>query len=454
MKEDIGGLLHTTSKLKGGGEVIVLNTGAHISPEADAMLQALHSRSAEGIRSHMKVFSEKGSDKFMGTFYVGYGHKSIGDCGTTSIFIEGVSMLVAKAIQDWRLYSGQESSTRYIDFSSQRFANPLGSSVGEAILESWRGFYISSLGPVREHVRSQFPRASDEDEKKYEKAVNARTFDILRGFLPAGSTTNLAWHSNLRQIADKLAFLRHHPLLEVREVAQAIEDVVLESFPNSFARKRYEQTEAYNEVWMKNFYYFVVNKASFPDYAISYNGIDKKQLTSFKEALHGRPPQTELPNVIGECGTMQFSFLLDYGSFRDIQRHRSVIQRMPLLTPDLGFEEWYLNELPSEVKENALKLLKRQLQRIEIAGLSREDRQYYLPMGYKIPNRITGDIPSLVYIAELRSSPSVHPTLQKRAVQIGKDLEECFGDCGLKLHLHSGLGRFDIKRGDQDIVKK
>jgi thymidylate synthase ThyX len=51
----------------------------------------------------------------METFYVGYGHASIADCGSTTIFIEGISILADKAIQDWQLYSGQETSTRYID---------------------------------------------------------------------------------------------------------------------------------------------------------------------------------------------------------------------------------------------------------------------------------------------------------------------------------------------------
>ena len=42
---DISQLNHTSEALKSGGEVIVLDTGAVISPESDAMLQALHSRS-------------------------------------------------------------------------------------------------------------------------------------------------------------------------------------------------------------------------------------------------------------------------------------------------------------------------------------------------------------------------------------------------------------------------
>ena len=123
---DLENLHHSSRNLPNGGKVIVLNTGALITPEAEAMLQALHSRSTGGLSSHLKKLQEKGPTNFMQNFYVGYGHKSIGDCGTTTLFIEGVSMLVAKAIQDWPLYSGQESSTRYIDFSQQPF-NPVGS---------------------------------------------------------------------------------------------------------------------------------------------------------------------------------------------------------------------------------------------------------------------------------------------------------------------------------------
>jgi len=83
---------------------------------------------------------KKGAEKFMKNFYVGYGHKSIGDCGNATIFVEGVSMLAAKAIQDWRLYSGQEASTRYVDFSQQAFFDPTNSKNGKNILEAWRNF--------------------------------------------------------------------------------------------------------------------------------------------------------------------------------------------------------------------------------------------------------------------------------------------------------------------------
>src|SRR4051812_42145867 len=98
LHKNLEDLKHSQTQIKGGGKVIVLDTGSVIGPEAEAMLQALHSRSIGGLESHLEIVSAKGPDNFMKNFYVGYGHKSIGDCGTASLFIEGVSMLAAKAI--------------------------------------------------------------------------------------------------------------------------------------------------------------------------------------------------------------------------------------------------------------------------------------------------------------------------------------------------------------------
>ena len=77
--QEVKNLSHATVSLSNGGKVVVLNTGAIITPEAEAMLQALHSRSIGGLTAHLEVLAEKGPEKFMSSYYVGYGHKSIGD---------------------------------------------------------------------------------------------------------------------------------------------------------------------------------------------------------------------------------------------------------------------------------------------------------------------------------------------------------------------------------------
>jgi len=450
MTHSIKDLAHTTKALENGGMVLALNTGALIGPEAEAMLQALHSRSTGGIRSHLDILVEKGAQHFMSTFYVGYGHKSIGDCGDVTVFVEGVSMLVAKAIQDWRLYAGQESSTRYVDFGAQVYKNPEGSAQGEAIQEKWRAFYLRGLPIMREALSMRYPKAPAEKQSIYDKAIAARAFDTMRAFLPAGATTDLAWHMNLRQFSDELALLRHHPLPEVRDVALTVEAVLLEAYPSSFTKKRYEATETYNASLMASYYY---DKALAEPFAMSRNNIDLTQLEEYREALTNRPPKTELPRQIAECGTMQFDFLLDFGSWRDIQRQRSVVQRMPLLTMRHGFHPWYLMELPEDLHAQAKTLITEQECAIKALGISPELMQYYLSMGYMTANRLTGDLHALTYIVELRTTRFVHPTLRERARQMATTLSHTFGSAGLVLHLDDDPDRFDVKRGEHDIVR-
>lgn len=456
-------LKHATRDLPGGGFALVLNTGAIITPEAEAMLQALHSRSVGGIREHLKTLAGKGPERFMQSFYVGYGHKSIGDCGAGTIFIEGVSMLVAKAIQDWLLYSGQEASTRYIDFSTQKFVDPLNSPNSSCMLEEWRTFYLAAQEPMRSHLRTCFPRNDGEDEKVYEKAINARSFDILRGFLPVGASTNLSWHSNLRQAADHIALLRRHPLAEVRIVAEAMEQALNEVYPSSFGQKRYEVTEAYNRDWMEFWYYFRGPRIPRGQTLIAHergpwvtrDSVDKSFLErEYRTLIARRPPKTELPKQMAEAGTMQFEFLLDFGSFRDIQRQRSVIQRMPLVTADFGMHPWYLEALPEKERSAAQELVRKQLQAIAKFKAPLRTLQYYYPMGMCVPCRLTGDLPALVYIVELRAQAVVHPTLHEVALWIADALLSRFGDLGLKLYVDREKGRFDVKRGLQDIVLK
>jgi len=394
------------------------------------------------------VLAEKGADKFMGTYYVGYGHKSIGDCGTATVFVENISMLASKAIQDWRLYSGQESSTRYIDFAQQPFINPAQTDEGETIQNAWRSFYLKGIKELIPVLKERYPLGEGEKETTYDKAIEARAFDTMRSFLPAGASTNIAWHMNLRQFSDALLLLRHHPLPEVQEVALAVEEALIEHYPNSFSAKRYEETEAYNTTLMSQHYY---SDATCPDFECSRNTLDTTLLKEYKEAIQSRPPKTELPRSIAECGTLQFRFLLDFGSFRDIQRHRAVLQRMPLLTTAHGFHEWYLSELPEDLRSNAEKLIEEQTKNIQALELPSELTQYYIPMGFKVPNRLTGDLHALTYLAELRSTRFVHPTLRERAIQMARFLEK---EAGMVLHLDDEPDRFDVKRGEHDIVKK
>jgi hypothetical protein len=162
-----------------GGMVYLIVPRTSIGPEELAMIQALYSRSPASMLVHLQEVSEKGAEKFMEQYYVGYGHKSIGDCGHVLIAFEGVSMLVAKAIQDSQLYSGQEASTRYMDFSENPFLVPTGHALNQKqkeIQENWREFYSQNSPLVFEHLKKVYPYeqyASENSEAVWEKTLKA-----------------------------------------------------------------------------------------------------------------------------------------------------------------------------------------------------------------------------------------------------------------------------------------
>ncbi len=418
--------------------------------EAIAMFQALVSRNNKGVEVLLDDVNKKNPEAFMETYYLGYGHKSIGDLADMTLFFEYISMLAAKAIQDYELYRGQESSTRYIDFSKQPILNPLGTIEGSELQEMQRRFYLYVTGKVIEHLKRKYPLKDKENEKMYNRAINARAFDITRSFLPAGTSTIVAWTGSLRGFNDRLLWLRHHPLEEVKLLSYKLEDLLISLYPNSFNRKRYEDTENYQDKISEGYYYH--NPES--ERLLIIDGLNHETIKRYSWLLNSRPEKTELPEWLkSELGIIEVEYLLDFGSFRDLQRHRSLHQRMPLLTTEIGFEEWYLKqlgELNPELRTEAETHLEDVVNRINNLNAEKTVEQYYIPMGYMVSGKFSATVPSAVYVAELRSGRRVHPTLRPLAQEIGNYLREK----GIRVHVDESPDQFYLERGKDTIEKR
>jgi hypothetical protein len=125
---------------------------------------------------------------------------------------------------------------------------------------------------------------------------------------------------------------------------------------------------------------------------------------------------------------------------------------MPLLSTAHGFYAWYLEQLPEDLRKEALDVLKKQEARIKKLAASDEVKQYYTAMGYTIAVKMSCSLPSAVYIAELRSADTVHPTLRVQAQRMGDAIVSAVP--GIAMHHDTSPGIWNIKRGAQDIVRK
>jgi thymidylate synthase ThyX len=435
--------------IKSNNRQIIVNDS--LSPEANAMALAMYSRSPKSYLLHLLEVLKKGAAKFMSTFYVGYGHKSIGDCGSTTICAEHVSMLVAKAIQDNELYNGQEASTRYMDMANEEVLNPAGTELGAEIQTQSMRLYNKALAELVPYLTEKYPALPDDDPKLYEKAIKAKAFDIARSFIPAGCTTYVGWHSTLRQAWDHVKEMTFHPLAETRETANMMLEALREKYPNSFNFKTYEEQDRYMQQVGDHTY--EDNNFSPLAWLRFRSTLDLFNISSVEMGfLKMRPKKTELPDKFKRYGQIRFRFKLDFGSFRDIQRHRSCTQAMPLLTTRHGFHPWYLTSLPPTFRTHVEKELEDIERKIGELTIDPIIRQYYIPMGYMVVCDLTAGLPSAIYIAELRSDQTVHPTLRLIAQEMGRILQSLVPD--MALHCDMNPDQWSVARGKHDIVKK
>lgn len=433
-----------------------------LSPEDIAMLQALYSRSSASVISHLEKVEKTGSGKFMETYYVGYNHASIGDCGTTTLFFENVSTLAAKAIQDWALYSGQETSTRFLDMSQQPIVDPIGTFDSAAIQRRWMGFYTNSQEAVAAEVRRRYPRLPSEDEKNYEGAVKARTFDILRGFLPAGICTQLSWHTNLRQAKEHLEFLQFHPCEEVAMLGRKARDILAERYTSSgFTDKLDDDGNLrYPEMveWQRRVGADAYTRQHVPSQLRAElrvaHGYDAEVVAQLSRTLRERPKGATVPHRVNALSSFHAVFPLDFGSFRDIQRHRAGVTFMPLLTSKGGFERWYIDQLPESLRTNAFALVAQQDVAIHALKASPEESQYYCGLGHRVPCDVTYGLASAIYVTELRSTKFIHPTLRRAIHECAKELRYSMEAQDWPYYADTAPDDWDVRRGGQTITER
>lgn len=435
-----------------------------VNPEDRAMIQALYSRSSDKAIDQIKALREgmKDSDRFMDKFYVGYAHKSIGDCAETTLFIENVSMLAAKAIQDNALYRGQECSSRYIDFRHQRFHTPNSDlAKGEEVQKNWRELYLKVLDIMTEHFEKTF--AAEKEGLGWKNACKAKALDVARGFLPAGTTTNLSWTTDFRQAADKIEELLFHPLEEVRDIADKAVYILSKLYPGSFKKlfKAYNSGSGLfvDPVYAKT-YHYPANMELGDCQCGNDNTVNVAALTDIEHLFEGRQRGERLPKWLRRYGTVTFQEKIDFGSFRDLQRHRAAVIPNVMLTPDNLIHPWYLNQIKDcgdEVYHHVLANLSNQHNIIDNflcpKPLDEFDIMYYLPMGTQVDMEITMDVGQMIYMLELRSYVGVHPTV--RAFM--KEVHEFYMGLGLSIPVHVDerpSGPLYLKRGTQTITKK
>jgi len=426
----------------------------NIPPEVKAVTFAKCSRSPLPFDKIAKELTAEKSSQFHERWVLGFGHSSIAEHAVLSLAIENVSILATKAIEDTRLASFTEKSTRYQIFEKDKFYRPkkiLESEFKDLYEKTCQGlidFYLELFEKIKEKFKKEFPHLSEIELK-------AKTCDVVRVILPTSTLTNLGMTINARSLAHLISKLLSSPLEEFQKIGQKLKEAGLKitptllkyADPNPYLIETSKKLEKIVKKLIKDKVKFKkdvelvlydkdaeeriltalcyrFSKLSYKEIRKKIKKLNKKEREKiFDEAmknlgLHDAPLR-ELEHT-----AYTFDILLDYGAFRDLQRHRICTQT----NQELGIDYGYI--IPEEIKkygfENEFK--KKMDEVISVfKKISKEfpkEAQYVLPLAFKKRFLITLNLRELYHLIPLRSSAKGHPSYRQIVQKMYQELKK------------------------------
>jgi thymidylate synthase ThyX len=409
-----------------------------LDPAVQATALAKYSRSPESARVLLKTITQESAEKFQQKWVAEYGHNSVAELATVPICFEGVSIVASKFIESWPRAGYSEKSTRYQKFSSDGFVVPPGCS--NTMMKFVKKYYESYDKLYPKILRKcAILMGEDPDNLKPKAAVRARAFDNIRYLLPAGTGTNLAAVMNMRDARDLLSSLKGHENSEFNFIGDKLQNalekicpvLLKHTEPNSFmifpksAGPLTDKFDIKNPDWCVNLQtkYDSSLQDSFKKSVFDIYGVDWE---TFSKIMGSRPDYSEIPDIFK---TVRFSFevIMDFGAFRDLQRHRRCNQFAELLTTNYG----YL--VPDDIKGTELESeFKKTMELVELYDdLKIQDplyNQYIIPIGYLHRSIFEMDLKELYYISELRTKPQGHQSYRRVAYEMFKLANDFYPD--------------------------
>ncbi len=435
-----------------------------LPPETVAVTFAKTSRSPEPFHVIAEGLTDKKSAKFHEKWVVGYGHSSVAEHAVLHIAFEDISIIAAKAIEDNRLSSFTEKSTRYQIYDPERFHTP--APIRESSLHD---IYVSTMQQIMQHYmegmdravawhRENLPRKENEKDRAFANRCRTASCDVLRFFLPAGTLTNLGWTANARVLEHAISKLLSSKVSELQEIgeeikqrAQAVVPTLVKyaepseyrlscrldakDLPHALPEERAAGMDAKSENTIRLVEYdpeaedkvvaaltYEFSSAPYEQILAWVRGLSTKQKERLLSKELGTPRSFDAGPRALETTTYTFEITIDYGAWRDIQRHRLCTQLAQSFTPELGYVE------PEAIQQIELTELYRKSRGHSAAlysqlhGVFPDEAAYALLLGFRTRTLFIMNLREAYHFSRLRSSPHGHPSYRHIAIALWEQI--------------------------------
>ena len=401
--------------------------------------------------------------------FVEYGDDSVAQLGGVHLACEQASNLLTKILEWGRLMSYLEQSTRYLSYDTrldgryryhrdpQVLASPLGTRyVGD--LDRLFDTYAELVPLLQDFYRENHAQGAEIGDLAYRQTIRAKSFDAVRGLLPAASLSNVGIYGTGQAYEALLLRMRAHPLPEARSYSDLMLSELRKVIP-SFLRR--VDVEDRGVLWSS---YFKANRDSMQELAsqwfaqtdpipvdevelIDWDPDGERKMLAAMLYPYSHLPETQLVAVVDKLTTEEridlvrryvgdrenrrhrpgralerldyrFDILGDYGGFRDLQRHRLLTIEWQSLTPHHGYEipEAVMGAGLADRYDGAMERSRSLYETLH--SDFPEQAAYAVSMAFRVRYVMQFNAREALHMIELRSQPQGHPHYRRIAQEM------------------------------------
>jgi len=457
---------------------------------------------ADKIRSggslNLSFFLSK-AEQFMRKWAVQYGHDSLKDSDVVRFAIENVTQFATAPIEEARLGAYQEKSTRYVNISNEFLVVPTDLKEFEGEIRSWNRLLMANYDEskliVNSFIAKRLNRAEFKSEAAFERTVAAKTFDIVRYFLPATSLTSVGVVWPTREAERHISRLMSDSREEIRSIGKSLLEEGKKVSPgllshvvvNEYQQKRKSAVcEIHKSVSVNRrlpeagrssdavklisispdieahiaaaiLFEHSHHVHSYGDYL--QHCLRDKSFTEhvLKHYLETRGKFDAVP-ISSEVGNILFEVTVDLGAYRDIKRHRRNLFLCAPFTALNGFEypEYVAGEPElAEIKKRVDFCAQKTAELHDKVKAKHPDLACYIVMFANKQKMLWQMDPrQLAYVVELRTTPAGHYSYRTICQQMFKLVEPHLPILSKYIRVDMSSGEEGRKKQEERTVEK
>ena len=200
-----------------------------LTEEEIAVAFAMTSRRPEPFDEIAQQISQERAADFHERWVLGYGHASVAEHAVLHLAVENISRLACDTLEDNRLASYTEKSSRYQVFEPGSYHLPRELEPHPQLEQVFRKTcdhlfesYQRCIEGCLAHLRTVHPQGERERDSTYNLRLRRMATDSCRSVLPAATFTNVGVTANARVMEHAISKLLSSQLIEERDLGEEL----------------------------------------------------------------------------------------------------------------------------------------------------------------------------------------------------------------------------------------